>query len=62
MDQNDPKTGLTGRQLKAAVLCAEDALSDEKIAEACGVSRSSLDLTGTLTATVNLVGVAPEDV
>lgn len=38
---NEPKE-LTGRQLKAAVLVAEDALSNKRIAEECAISEQTL--------------------
>lgn len=48
--QNSTEKALTAKQLRAAVLTAEDDLPDEQIAIACGTSRTTLNRWRTLPA------------
>lgn len=41
-EQNGTEKPLTGKQRQAAVLCAEDTLSDEAISEKLGIGRTTL--------------------
>lgn len=41
--QNETKSQLSGRHFRAAVLCAEDELSDEQIAAEVGIGRATLN-------------------
>jgi transposase len=43
MSQNDAQKGMTTVQDRAALLVAEDALSNEQIAAECGVTRRTVD-------------------
>ena len=43
MGHNETKSQLSGRHIRAAVLCAEDELSDEAIAANVGIGRATLN-------------------